>query len=188
MFQRIWITECTPQVSTRQNFPEDKRYWPCTIKVITADSGAYESEYTHGQVTWFNALYTRQYKHGHACTHTCTHVPVSSLLFITSPNANIFGLPLTAAIMSQTVINAPRVHFLLKHKCSFSFCRVGCLALVMSLSSPSSMISLYRRSPTTASASISLMNRSRNRSRTSSAERRGQNHATPTPSLNDHSL
>ncbi len=98
-----------------------------------------------------------------------TYVPVSSLLCIASPRASILGLPLTAIIMSQTVINASGVHFLLKHKCSFSFCRVGFLALVMSLSSPSSMISLCRSSPTTASASTSLINWARNWSRTSSA-------------------
>ena len=128
----------------------------------------------------------------HTHTHTHTHIPVTSFLFIASPKASIFGLPLTAVIMSQTVNNASKVHFLFKHKCSFSFCRLGFLALVMSHSSPSSMILLCRRSPTTASASTSSMNRSRNWSRTSSAEWRRQNHATPTRqcfcSLQDRTL
>ena len=124
--------------------------------------------HTRSEVTWFNASAAQ------------THTPFTSFLLITSPNASIFGLPLTAVIMSQTVINASGVHFLLKHKCNFWFCRVGFLALVMSLSSPSSMMLLCRRSPTTASASTSLTNRSQNWSRTSLAEWRGQNHATPT--------
>ena len=111
---------------------------------------------------------------------TPTHIPVASIVLIASPNASIFGLPLTAIIMSHTVVKASGVHFLCKHKCSFWFCRVGFLALVMSLSSPSSMTLLCRRSPTIASASTSLMNRSRNWSNTCSAALKGKTHGTPT--------
>ena len=152
-------------------------------KILTCYSRWHSQfNYTLAHTLTHAHTHTSTHTHTHTRTHTCTHkhVPVFSLLFIASPNASIFGLPLTVVIMSQTVINASRVHFLLKHKCSFSFCCVGFLVLEMSLSSPSSMISLCRRSPTTASASTSLMNRPRNWFRIPSAEWRGKNHATPT--------
>ena len=64
--------------------------------------------------------HTRTHAHTrtHTHTHTHTHTPVTSFLLIASPNASIFGLPPTAIIMSQTVINASGVHLFFKHKCS----------------------------------------------------------------------
>ena len=129
--------------------------------------------HTKLEVTWFNASAAQT--HTHTQTQTHTYIPVTSFLLIASPNASIFGLPLTAVIMSQTVINASRVHFLPKRKCNSWFCILGCLVLVMSLLSPSSMMLLCKRSPTIASASTSLMNRCQNWSSTSLAEWRGQN-------------
>ena len=145
---------------------------------------------TPSDIWW--ALRIQMYKHSHT-PHT--HTPVSSLLIILSPKAAIFGLPLTAFIMAQTDLKASKVHFSFKHLWRTWFCSVGSSALVMVRWSPLLIISLWRSSSITFSASISFINWSRNWSRISSAARRWRNHGTctqlPTPchhSIWDHAL
>ena len=128
--------------------------------------------------------------HAHTHTHTHTHLPVSvsSLVLIALPKDTIFGLPFTATKMAQTDLNASTVHFSFKYLWRIWFCTVGSSALAMVLWSPLLIISLWRSSMITFSASTSLMNRSRNWSNTCSAAWEGKTHGTLTSQHLTHSI
>lgn len=131
----------------------------------------------------FTCLHTPAHTHTHIHTpahiHT-VHLLVSSLLFMDSPRAFIFGLPFTARSMSQTVFKASSVHLSFNTKCRFWFCCVGSSILVIAFLSPTLIILLCRSSMIIAFASIASMNRSRKWSRTCSAAWKGKTHGTQT--------
>ena len=102
-------------------------------------------------------------------THKHVHTPDSSLLCMSLPKADIFGLPCTDVIMPQAVINASFVHVLSKQSWRVEFRCLGSLAFAILSRTPSGIMLWYTKSLTTVLASISAINRSRYSFRTSSA-------------------
>ena len=129
---------------------------------------------THKQHKLTNSqthTHTRTHTHTNTRTHiqTHTHAPDSSLLCISLPKADIFGLPCTEAIMPQAIVNASLVQVLSKCVWRISFCSLRLSVLEIFRWTPSGIMPLYRNSLTTALASITAMNRSLYSFRTSSA-------------------
>ena len=98
-----------------------------------------------------------------------THTPDSSLLCMSLPKADIFGLPCTEVIMTQALINASLVHVFNKHAWRSSFRCFGQSVSVSFWWTPAGIRPLYSNSLIIVLASISSMNRSRYSFRTSSA-------------------
>ena len=109
-------------------------------------------------------------------THTYTPHTLNNFLtfqstfnFISWPKSFILQFPTTALIMSQTSIKASLLHDLVRHLCRISFCCLGFGFLVISVRTPSEMISLCLRSYTIVLASVHFMKLSRKKLSTSSA-------------------
>ena len=109
----------------------------------------------------------REYK---SRTHTHTHTPASSLLCMSLPKANIFGLPCTEVIMSQALINASLVQVLSRQLWSIEFCCLEPKHFIILSWTPSGIMPKWNRSKAMVLASISDTNRSRYSFRTSWAE------------------
>ena len=108
------------------------------------------------------------------------HLRVSSLLFISSPNDFILGLPFTSIIIPHALIKASLVQVLFKHANRISFCCFRDDVFVMVSCSPCGMTPCCSSSLTTAIASISSRNRFQKCSSTSSAVRKVKSHNTHT--------